>query len=123
MSTEIKFEDIQVGDVLRVVAVYEGVSTQRSGTVAKRSDYGVSTVEGGQLYYCGWAGKPTFYLIDRPKPPLPTEPGTIIIAEMPNETVTLILQTDKWFSLDGEGYYSAEAVQKRPWKLAKLVEA
>lgn len=126
--TYIEFDDIQAGDIIRVTYSASGVLVEHTGTVeAVNTLAGIAyTKESGHLWNSGWdTTKPVFKLIDRPKPPLPTEPGTVVLSWQPVELgeVPLILRDGKWWYLNGESCYHVSSVQDRPWKLAKVVEA
>lgn len=124
MSEIIKREDIRVGDRIEAFVEENGILHERSGTVAQVSRDGLYTKEGGLIWNGGWYGSWQFRLLVRPKPPLPTTTGTIILAEMPLETVPLILRRDGvWDYLNGESFYATSFVQQHPWKLMKLVDA
>lgn len=125
MTQYIKLEDIQAGDTIKVTESREGLVLERTGKVgAVNTLRGViSTEEGGTLWHHAWDGRPTFQLIDRPKPPLPSKDGTIILAYMPQEKRALVLRNGGWEYLDGSSFYHGNAVKERPWKLLKLVEA
>lgn len=125
MSTPIKFEDIRKGDTIRTTHTNCGVVSVKTGVVADLGRDVWWTAEGGGVASPYWSGEPTFELIDRPKPPLPTEDGTVIISNQPVELgpIPLVLQDGKWWYLNGESFYHANSVGNRPWKLAKVVEA
>lgn len=77
MSTPIAFEDIQVGDRIRIVDTYTAdVDTVEEGKL--------TTDSGSRVFaplYPGHHWDRSFELIDRPLPPLPTEPGSVILVE------------------------------------------
>lgn len=120
-NPKIRFQDIQPGDTIRAEWTFQDIQLTRVGKAygLKNSDW--YTELGTQLTQ--EIREADYYLLDRPKPPLPTESGTIIIAEMPIETVALVRRDDNWWSLDGEGFYATKAVAQRPWKIAKVIEA
>jgi hypothetical protein len=120
----IALADIHPGDIIKATVVSDGVLMERSGKVWSAGSDGLRTEEDGWLYNRGYAGKYVFDLIDRPKQTLPTEIGSLIIAEMPIETIPLRLGLDgQWWYLSSDSYYHANSVKNRPWKLAKLVDA
>lgn len=60
------------------------------------------------------------------KKPLPTEPGSLIISNMPLEDgpCPLVLRDDgNWWYMNYESYYLASSVAQRPWKPAEIVVA
>jgi hypothetical protein len=122
-NPKISFQDIQQGDTIRVEWAFEDAQLTRVGTASQRRTGDWYTGMGAQLTQ--EFRDAVYYLLDRPVPPLPTEPGTIIISEQPVEQgpIPLILRKESWWYLNGESFYHANSVQQRPWKLAKVVEA
>lgn len=120
-------KDIRKGDTIRIEWDYMGVRCTNEG-VAHHYDRGQwHTVDGG-LLGAGWYIGVTnirIMLVSRPKPALPTQEGTVIIAEQPveDEPVALVLRDGKWWYLDGSSYYHPTAVFNHPWRLAKVIEA
>jgi hypothetical protein len=130
MSTSIKFADILPGhilpgDTIKVSYAADGVLKERSGRVASFADRRLYTLEAGVLWDFGWVGSPVFYLIDRPKPKLPTEAGSLVLARIIEGTQdTLALRPDGWWVSLGTGrFFKASEVAAHPWKLAKVVDA
>lgn len=123
MSTPIKFEDIREGDTIKTLLQMDDVFIERSGKVSHCTNTSIRTEGNGYLWHEGWEGKPAFELLDRPKPQLPTKPGTIILAETTLEKIHLILRDGNWWYLDGSSFYHVNSIRNRPWKLLKLVDA
>jgi hypothetical protein len=121
---EIKREEVLPGDYIRVSYEEYGVLTVRSGKVA-RSANSISTDEGGTLWHFMWEGTSVFELIDRPKPQLPTEAGSLVFARIIEGTQdTLALRADGWWmSLATGRFYKASEVTDHPWRLAKVILA
>jgi anaerobic selenocysteine-containing dehydrogenase len=118
-------DDIRPGDIIKVTSSGGGVLVTRTGTVAPgQISHGVfRTAEGSVLWDGGWAGKYVFELIDRPKPKLPTTPGTLIIAKnmkYEEAEVTLIHRAQAWETLDGFSVYQSGQINE--WAPAKVVE-
>lgn len=85
MSKQISFEEIRIGDLLGVWQTYE-----QKGIQYERTLTGVATYSSGGAWYTmggghlvakdAWGKERMITLIDRPKPPLPTTPGTVFRA-------------------------------------------
>jgi len=116
---------IMPGDAIKVSYAADGVLKERSGRVASFADRRLYTLEAGVLWDFGWVGSPVFYLIDRPKPKLPTEAGSLVLARIIEGTQdTLALRPDGWWVSLGAGrFFKASEVAAHPWKLAKVVDA
>ena len=77
----IKYEDIRVGDRIRVEWMVGDVLETETGTVAKIDvSGGLRTKEGCYIgsSHINKNGKSTITLLDRPKPKLPNEVGSVI---------------------------------------------
>lgn len=122
--SNIKREDIQVGDTIKATCVLGGVLTQRSGRVFNMTP-SIRTDEGCYLWNSGWDGEWVFDLIDRPKPKLPHNPGSVIIASRienyGSSHVPLFLRHDGYWVTNASGlHFLPEEILE--WKLAKIVE-
>jgi hypothetical protein len=119
---KIERKDIQKGDVVREEWPYLDAIFTVEGVAHSRRTMGMwYTEKGVQLHL----ESGTSYLINRPKPTLPTVDGTVIIAELLAEDgpIALVLQDGKWWYLSGGSFYHPTAVNNGQWKLAKVVEA
>jgi len=124
MSTYISHTEVLPGDIIKVTGRLDGVLIERSGIV-KHAANSIGTEEGGTLWHCGWGAGWTLELIDRPKPQLPTEAGSLVFARIIEGTQdTLALRADGWWASLATGrFFKASEVAAHPWKLAKVVEA
>jgi hypothetical protein len=128
MMQYIELDDIQAGDIIKVTESREGVLIERTGTVESVNTLRgrVNTKEGGVLWHLLWEGKPTFQLIDRPKPPLPIITGAVIIGKrikgLGTPHIHLALRYDGyWVSLaTGKVINASDIIE---WTAAKVVEA
>lgn len=121
-TTKIEFRDIQKGDVIRAEWTFQDIQLTRVGKADAVRNADWYTKLGAQLTQ--EYRDAVYYLLNRQVSPLPTEPGTIILAYMPQEKVQLILRPNGiWDYLNGDSFYTAYAVSQRPWKLLKLVDA
>jgi hypothetical protein len=121
---KIASEDVRKGDTIRATFMANGLVATREGVAHGKSPSGViTTVEGG---YIGCETS-NLYLVDRPKPVLPTEPGSVIIATKVRDL------TGEWaMALVGKNWYSAGRVcglyahtpeRIQEWIPAKIVPA
>jgi hypothetical protein len=74
---KIEFKDIRVGDTIRFEWDLLDAHDTRTGVVAKVDEERATTAQGATLAHTDWKGH-TYFLVDRPKPKLPTEPGALI---------------------------------------------
>jgi hypothetical protein len=123
MSDPIKLTDIQAGDTIRVEWEYDDLQLTRTATV-HTFRHGDWRTTGGQLVTVTGRDQ-CMYLIDRPKPKLPTEAGSLVFARIIEGTQdTLALRADGWWVSLGTGrFFKASEVAAHPWKLAKVVGA
>lgn len=128
MTQYIELNEIQADDTIKVTYSAAGVLVEHTGKVeAVNSLAGtIVTKEGGFLWRSGWEGKPTFQLIDRPKPPLPVQTGSVIIAHriqgLGTPHIHLALRYDNvWVALSTGKTFSPSTIME--WTLAKVVEA
>ena len=120
----IAFEDVRVGDTIERRWTSKGVAYSERGTVAKIDGAYLDTAEGGAIAY--QYGSRELLLIDRPKPPLPIEVGSVIV----NATIRGVPgQVAVW---DGGYWATFPPVAGRPyhrpehitdWTLGKVVPA
>ena len=113
----ISFDQIQEGDTLRVRKDYEqkGITFSRDaeGIASFQSEGGWFTEERGQLVP---HTATVIYLMHRPKPPLPTTPGTIFRAtEVRGEQCDTIIMVREPAEEYGPGYCSAHWVKGTCW--------
>ena len=103
----IKPEDVRVGDRIRVEWMVDDVLYSQTGTVAKINGSGALQTKSewfiGPLYIKARIRKGeqiTITLLDRPKPPLPTEVGSVIhVSECRGEVC------DTLATLDDDGWW------------------
>lgn len=80
----IAFKDIQKGDTIAAVRKYSNALKSTMGVADMQANYGIASdywyTEGGAiiLVNSGMANT-TIHLVDRPKPELPTETGSVIL--------------------------------------------
>jgi hypothetical protein len=127
---EIGEDEIRKGDRIRVHTTSGGWrNITVEGVAARRSSSGAwSTEDWGALTYSENAGKHRIYLLDRPVPKLPTEPGSVIIATKVRGAV------GEWVALydAGGAYWTTQGVaggntvhqaeQITEWRPAMIVE-
>lgn len=108
-SPEIKFQDIRKGDRIRVAGTFGDLTTTREGVAHHKSPDGTWRTKGE----CPIVSPPRFkegviHLIDRPKPQLPTEPGSVLLRATltDGQTVGPLLRgvSGKWFCVYPETY-------------------
>lgn len=125
-ASDVPFEDIQAGDTVRQTRQVSGITITRLG-VAHHLDSGGSwrTEEGNFIASPGDVA--TFDILARPaKPQLPTEPGSVVLADIDGQDRVLMLGAAGvlWFRAGGsERVCSAKDLAALPWRLAKVVEA
>ena len=91
----IAWEDVRVGDTIERRWTSKGVAYSSRGTVAKIDGSTLATLdtaEGGVVAF-QYGGK-SLFLIDRPKPELPTEAGSVITVSATDPGITSILALD-----------------------------
>ena len=120
----IAFEDVRVGDTIERRWTSKGVAYSERGTVAKIDGSHLDTAEGGAIVYQYRSRE--LLLIDRPKPQLPIEAGSVIV----NATIRGVPgQVAVW---DGGYWVTFPPVAGRPyhcpehitdWTLGKVVPA
>ena len=107
MSKQISVEEVRKGDRIRVItdagSSIEGVAYYQSGCCWQD--------EGGDRLLCTNRSGITALLIDRPKPPLPTTPGTVFRAtEIRGEACDVTVLVCDWY---GGTYASSSSVAKQ----------
>lgn len=120
----IAFDDVRVGDTIEQRWTSNGVAYSNRGTVAKIDGSTLDTAEGGTVAF--QRGSKSLFLIDRPKPQLPIEVGSVIV----NATIRGVPgQVAVW---DGGYWATFPPVAGRPyhrpehitdWTLGKVVPA
>ena len=120
----IAWEDVRVGDTIERRWTSRGITYSERGTVAKIDGAYLHAAEGGAIA-SHYGGKSPF-LIDRPKPELPIEVGSVIV----NATIRGVPgQVAVW---DGGYWATFPPVAGRPyhrpehiteWTLGKVVPA
>lgn len=130
--TSIEREDILPGDTIKATTDAHGVTQERSGKVAYQNADGIRTDEHGYIWFSGWADKWVFDLIDRPKPALPTETSSIIIATRVRGVDgcwPMFLRKHSehhlsWWAVEGiNGFMGHDPEDIEEWTLAKVVPA
>ena len=124
----IAFEDVRVGDAIEQRWTSKGVAYSNRGTVAKIDGATLDTAEGGVVAF-QYGGK-SLFLIDRPKPQLPTEVGSVIvnatIRGVPGQVATLMETYGGQFwrtSITLAGVYAHDPEHITEWTLGKVVPA
>lgn len=127
-ASDVPFEDIQAGDTVRQTRQVSGITITRLG-VAHHLDSGGSwrTKDNTCIVAVGVETEGTFDILARPaKPQLPTEPGSVVLADIDGQDRVLMLGAAGvlWFRAGGsERVCSAKDLAALPWRLAKVVEA
>ena len=124
----IAFEDVRVGDTIEQRWTSKGVAYSNRGTVAKIDGATLDTAEGGAVAF-QYGGK-SLFLIDRPKPGLPIEVGSVIvnatIRGVPGQVATLMETYGGQFwrtSITLAGMYGHDPEYITEWTLGKVVPA
>ena len=119
MNKQISFEEIRTGDLIQVVSVYE-----QKGIKYYRSSVGTAhVISGGATWYteehghlASYGKGSTIELLDRPKPPLPTTPGTVFRAtEIRGEkcdVVVLVREASNYLVSSPDPVYSSSHLIK-----------
>ena len=124
----IAWEDVRVGDTIERRGTSKGVTYSERGTVAKIDGAYLHAAEGGAVAHRYGVGE--LLLIDRPKPPLPTEVGSVIvnatIRGVPGQVATLVETYGGKFwrtsiTLAGVDVHDPEHITE--WTLGKVVPA
>lgn len=127
-ASDVPFEDIQAGDTVRQTRQVSGVTITRLG-VAHHLDSGGSwrTEDDWPIVHTDDDNATTYDILARPaKPQLPTEPGSVVLADIDGQDRVLMLGAAGvlWFRAGGsERVCSAKDLAALPWRLAKVVEA
>lgn len=121
---EIKFEDIRKGDTIRSTYNFEDMKIARTGVVGRIDDAGNWVNRAGAVIaYAPKDVKSTIYLLDRPKPALPTEPGSVLLEATLEGGVEVGLMFltghKKWCYVGG----SADPERIISFTVGKIVEA
>ncbi|MDR2257021.1 MAG: hypothetical protein LBE25_13655 [Arthrobacter sp.] len=125
----VRFEDVQVGDTVRVTEIDGGVSVVTEGKVETLSSTWARAKSGRGLVHYTHDADPdvTITILVRPTAQLPTEPGAVILVDTVDRQVPMTLDSDGgWVGFDINGrrvYWEASLLVNEPWKLAKVVEA
>lgn len=125
-ASDVPFEDIQAGDTVRQTRQVTGITITRLG-VAHHLDSGGSwrTEEGNFIASPGDVA--TFDILARPaKPQLPTEPGSVVLADIDGQDHVLRLNNAGYWVFYLNGYarnQTSEELANLPWRLGKVVEA
>lgn len=131
---QIKPEDVRVGDRIRVEWMVDDVLHAETGTVAKiDGNGGLSSKEGwsiGPAYIQKRVNKGeqiTINLLDRPKPKLPTEVGSVIhVSECQGEkcdVLAMLCDDGLWYtpiSVTGYSFHSPSNITE--WEPRNVVE-
>lgn len=133
MPEQIRYEDIRKGDTIRATFTRKGIKVSREG-IAESVHYTFPysniwiTPNGGYLAYDkpnhNWKGY-TLTLVDRPRPPLPTVAGSIILASKINNLgfatpkILVLGYDDYWHTLIPEYTFKPERVLE--WEHAKII--
>ena len=126
----IAWEDVRVGDTIERRWTSKGVTYSERGTVAKIDGAYLNAAEGGAV--ASHYGGKSLFLIDRPKPELPIETGSVILAsevrgERFDPPVAMVADSDGdwhrlgWARIDSRIWYKSEHITE--WTLAKVVPA
>lgn len=121
----IKFEDIRKGDTIARVVEENTVLDIKIGTVEVKDDHGGTVsywyTEGGMRAIANsYQSNKTFYLIDRPKPELPTEKGTLIFVKkydgvvLTKPALALLDSCGDWFIPD---YIKYSSIGLKEWTM------
>lgn len=125
-ASNVALADIQAGDTVRQTRQVTGVTITRFG-VAHHLDSGGSwrTEEGN--FIASPFDVATFDILARPaKPQLPTEPGSVVLAEIGGQEHVLRLNNAGYWVFYLNGYarnQTSEELSNLPWRLGKVVEA
>ena len=123
-GTPIAWENVRVGDTIERRWTSRGIAYSERGTVAKADDAYLHAAEGGTIAY--QYGVRGLLLIDRPKPELPTEVGSVIvdatIRGVPGQVA--VWDGGYWVTFPpvaGRPYHRPEHITE--WTLGKVVPA
>ena len=127
----IKYKDIRVGDRISVEWMMGDVLQTYTGTVAKIERSGGLRSEEGRfigLSYINKNGKSTITLLDRPKPPLPTEVGSVIhvseCRDVKCDTLAMLDHDWLWYTpIPVAGYVFHDPSDITAWEPRDVVEA
>lgn len=138
----IAFKDIQKGDTIAAVRKYSNALKSTMGVADMQANYGIASdywyTEGGAitLVNSGMADT-TIHLVDRPKPELPTETGSVILIKQYDgavleEPLVSVLDTyGDWFVPKGDDNKAVnlawlcgkpERAKVQDWSLVELKE-
>lgn len=133
MTEVIKFKDIRKGDTIRTTFKSKGVSLVREGVahdfmhgnpstgIWQTKDYGTLSYGEPSAHWKEY----TIELLDRPRKPLPTMAGSVILAtkvtnfHFGGRTILVLGHDDMWHSLIPEYIFKPERVLE--WEHAKIV--
>ena len=124
----IAWEDVRVGDTIERRWTSKGVTYSERWTVAKIDGAYLHVAEGGAV--ASHYGGKSLFLIDRPKPELPIEVGSVIvnatIRGVPGQVATLMETYGGQFwrtSITLAGVYGHDPEYITEWTLGKVVPA
>ena len=124
----IAWEDVRVGDTIERRWTSKGITYSERVTVAKIDGPYLHAAEGGAVAF--YYGSKSLFLIDRPKPQLPTEVGSVIvnatIRGVPGQVATLVetYRGQLWrTSITLAGVYAHDPEHITEWTLGKVVPA
>ena len=130
----IKYEDVRVGDRIRVEWMVDDVLETWTGTVAKVDADGDFESKEGRVIGISYikenindGEKITITLLDRPKPPLPTEVGSVIhVSECRGiecDTLAMLDHDWHWYTpIPVSGYAFHGTVDITEWEPRDVVE-
>ena len=130
----IKYEDVRVGDRIRVEWMMRDVLETWTGTVAGVDKDGDFTSKDGWVIGLSYikeiinnGEQITITLLDRPKPPLPTEAGSVIhVSECRGiecDTLAVLDRDGHWYTPTAVAYYSFHSPSDiTAWEPRNVVE-
>lgn len=123
-NVEIKFDDVRVGDTVQVEWDTSGVHYAATITVSEVDNGWLHNSDGNIIL----ADDKSLTLLDRPKPELPTELGSVIVDVTTvnyRYPVAVLLHGDLWGGplTDGDYYGTFRAERVESFTLARVVKA
>jgi hypothetical protein len=119
---KISFQEIQKGDAIRAEWTFQDIQITRVGRAHMLRSGDWYTEQNTKLSLEDRDA--VYYLLDRPKPKLPTVLGAVIFSQMSRvggPPIAFMLGASGWHRLPTGEVWDAQYIKN--WKLAKVVEA
>lgn len=125
-ASDVSLEDIQAGDTVRQTRQVTGITITRLGVTHHLDSVGSWRTEEGN-FIASPGDVATLDILARPaKPQLPTEPGSVVLADIDGQDHVLRLNKAGYWVFYLNGYarnQTSEELANLPWRLGKVVEA